>query len=85
MKKLKVPFGLSYDKWLHLLVGFMIGMVFIPNIFLGFGVYGYIFCGLVAVIKEIYDQVSKKGNAEVLDGVYTMICPTIIFIIHLIV
>ena len=82
---MKIPFKIPTDKWSHLVIGGMIGLVLIPNIFFGFGFTGWLICLLIGFGKEAYDYKTKEGTPEVLDVVYTMIIPTLILIIHWIV
>ena len=35
----------------------------------------------VAIITESYDYVSKKGTPEAMDGIWTVVIPTILFLL----
>ena len=58
---------MAHDKLKHFFIGYFISLsiVFI-------GVYGVFLTLAIAVAKEIYDKVSKKGTPEILDIVYTV-------------
>lgn len=57
----------KYDKLKHFFIGYIISLA-LPLI----GIYALYICIAVAVCKEIYDKVSKKGTPEILDIVYTV-------------
>lgn len=56
MAKLNIP----YDKTLHLIAGFLIGLIF-----------GFWLAVAAGISKEIYDHVSGEGTSEVMDAVAT--------------
>ena len=59
----------AYDKKLHIIVGFCIGLVgayFLRSAPLGFGL-----AWLAGIAKEVYDKVSGKGTPEGLDWLAT--------------
>lgn len=78
---IKIPFNIPEDKWKHTIIGFM--MIWLPVLF---GFYGWL--GAVAIaflIKEmIWDELMKKGTFEWLDAIYTLIFPTVTYILLLV-
>jgi len=76
---MEIPFKIKFDKWKHLVFGFM--FMWFP-ILLEF--YGFLIALTFAIGKEvIHDKIMKKGNFEWLDFAYTMIFPTIAYVIVL--
>jgi len=70
---------LAKDKQKHFLVGLLISLS-IPFI----GGYGLLLVLGAGIGKEVYDYVSKKGNPEVMDAVWTVIPGAIVYLIYLI-
>ena len=68
----------KYDKLKHFFIGYIISLA-LPFI----GIYALYLCIAVAVGKEIYDKISKKGTPEVLDIVYTVAPCAINYLIFL--
>ena len=62
----------KYDKLKHFFIGYIISLA-LPFI----GIYALYICIAIAVAKEIYDKISKKGTPEILDVVYT-VAPAVI-------
>jgi len=58
----------KYDKLKHFLIGYLISLT-LPLI----GVYALYICIAVAVGKELYDKISKKGTPEIMDMVWTVL------------
>ena len=79
---IKQPFNIPQDKWKHVVIGFM--MIWLP-ILLGF--YGLVAALIIALlIKEvIWDLLMNKGTFEWLDAIYTMIFPSIAYIVILLI
>ena len=65
------------DKLLHFIVGFTLYIFF--NLFFG-DLTSLLLTALVAGLKELYDYVSKKGNAELLDFIMTNISGLIMYL-----
>lgn len=63
---------MAHDKLKHFFIGYFISLsiVFI-------GVYGVFLTLAIAIAKEVYDKVSKRGTPEMLDIVYT-VAPAVI-------
>jgi len=76
---MEIPFNFKEDKWKHIVVGFM--FMWFPVLF---GFYGYLVAIAIALGKEVvYDKILKKGTFDWLDFAYSMIFPTIAFLIVL--
>ena len=69
---------MAHDKLKHFFIGYFISL---SIIFIG--VYGVFLTLAIAVAKEIYDKVSKKGTPEILDIVYTVAPAVINYLIFL--
>ena len=57
------------DKANHFIYGYLIYFViqfFVPAMF------AFFFTVAIAILKEVYDEFSNKGNPESLDAVYTI-------------
>ena len=68
----------KYDKLKHFFIGYIISLA-LPFI----GIYALYICIAVAVGKEIYDKISKKGTPEILDIAYTVAPCAINYLIFL--
>jgi len=67
-------FNIAHDKILHFFYGFFIyaiSLIFLDRY------YDLIPVFIIAIGKEIYDKITKKGTPEVMDFVYT-IAPSVI-------
>lgn len=60
---------IAYDKKLHIIVGFVIGLL--GSYFLRSALFGFGLACLAGLLKEIYDKVSGKGTPEGLDWLAT--------------
>ena len=77
---MKLPL-IAQDKANHFIYGciicFLSGLVFNP-------INSILITFLIALSKEIYDKLSKKGTPEILDIIYTIIGGLIIFLTKII-
>ena len=73
MKKILI----AQDKANHFVYGFLIFIFF--NLFLS-DLISFSIIVFIALAKEIYDKVSKKGTPEILDFIFTIL-PAILIII----
>ena len=73
MKKILIP----QDKANHFVYGFLIFIFF--NIFLS-DLISLSIIVFIALIKEVYDKISKKGTPEILDFVFSIL-PSLLIII----
>ena len=69
---------MAHDKLKHFFIGYFISLSIVI-----IGVYGVFLTLAIAVAKEIYDKVSKKGTPEILDIVYTVAPAVINYLIFL--
>ena len=75
---MKILSNIKHDKLLHFFYGSIISFISV----LIFGVNGLWITVAIAAAKEIiWDYLMKKGNAELLDFVYTIIPAAMLFIL----
>jgi uncharacterized BrkB/YihY/UPF0761 family membrane protein len=60
---------IEYDKWLHLMVGYIITLTF--------GLYGYLFIGILltfvaAILKEVRDHFHPETSFDWWDFIWTL-------------
>ena len=61
---------IAYDKKLHIIVGFFIGLI--GAYCSGSALFGFGLSCLAGLSKEVYDKVSGKGTVEGIDALATM-------------
>ena len=68
---------LAHDKLKHFFVGFFIFIAF--SAILG-NLAGFVITMFIGMFYEVYQQVSKSGNPEFLDAVYTALAGFLIYL-----
>jgi len=73
--------NIDKDKLLHF---FWSSLLLVALVFIFGHLYGSIALVIVAVLKEVRDKVTRKGNAEVMDVAYGILPILINYLLHLI-
>ena len=71
----------QHDKLLHFFYGFFIFVI--SDIFIN-DWYSIIPVFIIAIVKELYDKISKKGTPEIMDVVFTILPAIILTLINII-
>lgn len=75
---MKLP-SIPLDKANHMIYGFLIYVL--ANCYLT-ALVSLTIVVIIAILKEIYDKVSKRGTPEVLDVLCTIILPLTLYLIY---